>query len=185
MSSLLFDPKTIMNRYSTAQRNLHWIILILIVLAYITMEFRGEFARGSAGRVFMVQSHFLLGLSILALFIPRILLRFKRGTPAIEPALPAWQANLSKLLHVAIYIFLFAQPLLGLATVWTDGKVIMIPFTGIELPALLAANKELAHQLEDLHKLLAEIFYYLVGLHVLAALYHHFIRKDDTLKRMT
>ena len=173
-----------MNRYSTAQRNLHWIILILIVLAYITMEFRGEFARGSAGRVFMVQSHFWLGISILALFIPRILLRFKRGTPAIEPALPAWQANLSKLLHVAIYIFLFAQPLLGLATVWTDGKVIMIPFTGIELPALLAANKELAHQLEDLHKLLAEIFYYLVGFHVLAALYHHFIRKDDTLKRM-
>ncbi|MEO6172602.1 MAG: cytochrome b [Arenimonas sp.] len=173
-----------MNRYSAAQRNLHWIILILIILAYITIEFRSEFARGSTGRVFMVQSHFWLGVTILALFIPRILLRFKRGTPPVEPALPSWQANLSTLVHVAIYAFLLIQPLLGLATAWTDGKVIMLPFTGIELPALLAENEALAHQLEDLHKLLANIFYFLVGFHVLAALYHHFIRKDDTLKRM-
>ena len=55
----------------------------------------------------------------------------------------------------------------------------------MELPALLAENEDLAHQLEDLHKLLANIFYFLIGFHVLAALYHHFIRKDDTLKRMT
>lgn len=174
-----------MNRYSAAQRNLHWLFLVLLILAYVTIEFRGEFERGTPGRVFMVQSHFWIGISIFALFIPRLLLRFKCGVPLIEPALPSWQAMLGKVVHVAIYVFLFAQPLLGIATAWTDGKAIMIPFTGIELPALLAANKDLAHQLEDIHKLLADIFYYLVGFHVLAALYHHFIRKDDTLKRMT
>jgi superoxide oxidase len=174
-----------MNRYSTAQRNLHWLIFAMLVLAYITIEFRSEFPRGSSGRVFMVQSHFWIGISIFALFIPRLLLRFKRGTPPIEPALPSWQNNIGKLVHVAIYVFLFAQPLLGIATAWTDGKAIMIPFTGIELPALLAENEGLAHQLEDLHKLFANIFYFLVGFHVLATLYHHFIRKDDTLKRMT
>lgn len=174
-----------MNRYSAAQRNLHWLFLILLVLAYVTIEFRSEFERGTPGRVFMVQSHFWIGISIFALLIPRLLLRFKRGAPPIEPALPASQVIASKLLHIAIYVFLFAQPLLGLATAWTDGKAIMIPFTGIELPALLAANKELAHQLEDIHKTAANVFYFMVGLHVLAALYHHFIRKDDTLKRMT
>jgi len=174
-----------MNRYSTAQRSLHWIVLILIVLAYVSMEFRSEFPRGSSGRVFMVQSHFWLGIAILGLFIPRVLARFKHGVPPIEPSLPGWQANLGKLLHIAIYAFLLIQPLLGLATVWTDGKAIMLPFTDIQLPALLAENEVLAHQLEDLHKLLANIFYFLVGLHVLAALYHHFVRKDDTLKRMT
>lgn len=174
-----------MNRYSAAQRNLHWLMLLMLVLAYITIEFRSEFARGTPGRLFMVQSHFWMGIAIFALFIPRLLLRFKRGVPAIEPALPSWQAMLGKLVHVAIYVFLFAQPLLGIATAWTDGKAIMVPFTGIELPALLAENEELAHQLEDIHKLLANIFYYLVGFHLLAALYHHFVRKDDTLKRMT
>ncbi len=174
-----------MIRYSAPQRYLHWLFLILLVLAYITIEFRSEFERGTAGRVFMVQSHFWLGIAIFALFIPRLLLRLKRGAPPIEPALPSWQAMLGKLLHVAIYVFLFSQPLLGIATAWTDGKAIMIPFTGIEVPALLAANKELAHQLEDIHKTVADVFYYLVGLHVIAALYHHFIRKDDTLKRMS
>jgi len=174
-----------MNRYSAAQRHFHWLFLILLVVAYVTIELRSEFERGTPGRAFMMQSHFWIGISIFALFIPRILLRFKRGMPAIEPALPSWQSMLGKLVHVAIYVFLFAQPLLGIATAWTEGKAIMIPFTGIELPALLAANKDLGHQLEDIHVLLADIFYYLVGFHVLAALYHHFIRKDDTLKRMT
>ncbi len=173
-----------MNRYSVAQRNLHWGFLILLVLAYITIEFRSEFERGSTGRIFMVQSHFWLGISIFALSVPRLLLRIKRGIPPINPPLASWQNFIGKLIHVAIYIFLFAQPLLGMATAWTDGKAIMLPFTGIELPALLAENEELAHQLEDIHKTAANAFYFLVGFHVLAALHHHFIRKDDTLKRM-
>lgn len=173
-----------MIRYSAPQRHLHWLFLILLVLAYITIEFRSEFERGTPGRVFMVQSHFWIGIAIFALLVPRFLFRLKRGAPPIEPALPSWQAMLGKLIHVAIYVFLFAQPLLGIATAWTDGKAIMLPFTGIELPALLAANEALAHQIEDIHKTAASVFYYLVGLHVLATLYHHFIRKDDTLKRM-
>ena len=173
-----------MIRYSASQRYLHWLFLILLVLAYITIEFRSEFERGTTGRVFMVQSHFWIGIAIFALFVPRLLLRLKRGAPPIEPTLPAWQTIASKLLHIAIYVFLFAQPLLGIGTAWTDGKAIMLPFTGIELPALLAANEELAHQLEDIHKTAANVFYYLVGLHIIVALYHHFIRKDDTLKRM-
>lgn len=132
----------------------------------------------------MVQSHFWIGIAIFALFVPRFLFRLKRGAPPIELTLPGWQTIASKLLHVAIYVFLFAQPLLGIATAWTDGKAIMLPFTGIELPALLATNEALAHQIEDIHKTAANVFYFLVGFHVLEALYHHFIRKDDTHKRV-
>jgi len=60
----------------------------------------------------------------------------------------------------------------------------MIPFTSIVLPALLPENEELAHQLEDLHGTIGEVFYWVIGAHVLAALWHHFGRHDDTLKRM-
>ena len=52
------------------------------------------------------------------------------------------------------------------------------------MPALLAENKDLAHQLEDLHGGIGEAFYWVIGLHVLAALYHHLVRRDDTLRRM-
>jgi len=99
--------------------------------------------------------------------------------------LPAWQALPARGVHVLLYAMLIVQPLLGIATAWTDGKTILVPFTSIAVPALLAADKELAHQLEDIHKLVANGFYFVVGLHVLAALYHHFVRRDDTLRRMT
>ena len=60
----------------------------------------------------------------------------------------------------------------------------LVPFTGIALPALLAENEDLAHTLEDLHGSIGEAFYWVIGLHVLAALWHHFGRRDDTLRRM-
>ncbi|WP_343212439.1 cytochrome b/b6 domain-containing protein [Arenimonas sp.] len=48
----------------------------------------------------------------------------------------------------------------------------------------MAPDAALAARLEDLHELLGTAFYYVVGLHVAAALYHHFVRRDDTLRRM-
>ena len=94
-------------------------------------------------------------------------------------------AAAAKALHLLLYAMLIAQPLLGLFTAWTDGKEIFIPFTSVALPALMAESESLAHQFEDIHKLVGDAFYWVVGLHVLAALYHHFLRRDDTLRRMT
>ena len=104
--------------------------------------------------------------------------------PPITPPLPAWQAWPAKALHLALYAFFIVQPALGLMTAWTDGKVIMLPFTDLALPGLMAPDKALAHTLEDLHHDLGEIFYWVIGLHIAASLFHHFIRRDDTLRRM-
>ena len=172
-------------RYATSRRALHWGIAVLLVLAFIFIEFRGEFPRGSVGRTAMVQSHFWVGIAILALMLPRLLLAFSRPAPAVSPPLPAWQALPAKGLHLLLYAMLLAQPVLGLMTAWTDGKEIFIPFTSVALPALLAPSESLAHQFEDLHELVGTAFYWVVGLHVVAALYHHFVRRDDTLRRMT
>ena len=135
-------------------------------------------------RLAMVQAHFWTGLAILALMLPRLLLAFSRPAPAVKPPLPAWQALPAKAMHLLLYAMLIVQPLLGLGTAWTDGKEILLPFTQFALPALLAPDAALAGQLEDLHELLGTAFYYVVGLHAAAALYHHFVRRDDTLRRM-
>ncbi|KFN45855.1 hypothetical protein N787_02605 [Arenimonas metalli CF5-1] len=87
-------------------------------------------------------------------------------------------------MHLLLYAMLVVQPLLGLGTAWTDGKDILLPFTQIALPALLAPDAALAGQLEELHEWVGTAFYYVVGLHAAAALYHHFVRRDDTLRRM-
>ena len=171
-------------RFSAGQRRLHWLVFVLVAVAYATIELRGEFERGTLARTLMVQTHFWMGLTVLLLRAPRLWLRIRRGVPPITPALPAWQGLVGGALHWLLYAFLLVQPVLGLMTAWTDGKEVMLPFVGIALPALMAPDADLAHQLEDLHKTIGSAFYWIIGFHIVAAIYHHFVRKDDTLRRM-
>lgn len=172
------------SRYSPGLRRLHWLMAILIVLAYVAMEQRGIFPRGSSGRFAMVQSHFWIGISVFALVWLRLAQRIRHGAPPVTPALPASQALVSKVMHLALYAFFIVMPLLGLGTVWADGKTLYLPFTDIALPALLTLDKSWGHTFEHYHHEIAEVFYWVIGLHVLAAAYHHWVKRDDTLKRM-
>jgi cytochrome b561 len=158
---------------------------IMIALGYLAIEQRGLFERGTPERIAMMQIHFWLGIGIFILVWVRISQRLKFRVPNITPALPRWQTGLSHFFHFSLYAFFIVMPILGIMTAWTDGKTLFIPFTDIALPALMVENEALAHELEELHGLIGDIFYWVIGIHILAALYHHFIRKDDTLKRMT
>lgn len=171
-------------RYAPSRRALHWLMFAGVVLAFVFIEGRGWFERGTPARLAMVQAHFWVGLALLALMLPRLLLAFARPAPAVRPPLPAWQALPAKAVHLLLYAMLVVQPLLGLGTAWTDGKDILLPFTQTALPALLAPDAALAATLEGLHETVGTAFYYVVGLHVAAALYHHVVRRDDTLRRM-
>jgi cytochrome b561 len=111
-------------------------------------------------------------------------LRRRVAIPPVVPALAPWQAALSRTLHVAFYAFFLAMPVLGLATAWSDGKQVLLPLTGIALPALLPADDALAHALEDVHRTIGTAFYFVIGAHVAAAAWHHFVRRDDALRRM-
>jgi len=172
-------------RYSRPQRFLHWTMAALVLLVYLAITQRDLFARGSAGRAAMLQSHFWLGLAVFALAGWRLVLRRKLAPPPVTPALPGWQHWPATIMHVALYAFFIVMPLLGLATAMTDGKDILIPLTDWALPPLLAPDESLAHTLEDLHVAIGEAFYWVIGLHVVASAYHHWVRKDDTLRRMT
>ena len=171
-------------RYASSLRLLHWLMAVMILLGYLAIEQRGLFERGSPGRFAMMQSHFWLGIGIFILVWVRIAQRLKHGVPRITPSLPVWQTGLSHLFHFVLYAFFIVMPILGMMTAWTDGKTLFIPFTDIALPALMTENEALAKQLEEWHHDIGEAFYWVIGFHVLAALYHHFVRKDNTLSRM-
>jgi cytochrome b561 len=171
-------------RYASSLRLLHWLMAFMILLGYLAIEQRGLFERGSPGRFAMMQSHFWLGIGIFILVWVRIAQRLKHGVPRITPSLPVWQTGLSHLFHFVLYAFFIVMPILGMMTAWTDGKILYLPFTDIALPALMAENEALAKQLEEWHHDIGEAFYWVIGFHVLAALYHHFVRKDNTLSRM-
>ncbi|WP_411833808.1 cytochrome b [Pseudoxanthomonas mexicana] len=172
------------SRYAPTLRRLHWLMALLILAAYLLIEQRGLFPRGSAGRAAMVQGHFWAGIAVFVLVWWRLLGRRRHGAPPVTPPLDRHSALVAGLAHLALYAFFIVMPLLGLATAWSDGKQVLVPFTGVALPALLPGNEALAHTLEDLHGRIGEIFYWIIGLHVLAAIWHHAFRRDDTLKRM-
>ncbi|KAF1042547.1 MAG: Cytochrome b561 [Herbaspirillum frisingense] len=172
------------HRYNAAARWLHWIIALLIIAAYALILSRGEFARGSPARTLVVQSHFWAGIAVLILAIPRVFNRRAHGAPAITPPLSSVMQKLAWLTHLLLYLFLFAQPLLGILTVWLGRGAIPVPLTELHIASPFAVNKDLAGEIREVHETLGELFYYVIGLHLLAALLHHFVRRDDTLKRM-
>ncbi len=172
------------SRYSTAQRRLHWGIFALVFAAYALVELHEFAQRGSALRSGMMQAHYLVGLTVLVLVGPRLWQRLRRGVPPITPAPPGWQARLSSITHLALYAFLIVQPLLGIASILAGGRGIPIFLTGLEIPSPFAGDHDLHESIEDIHVLLGNIFYWVIGLHVASGLYHHFVRRDDALRRM-
>lgn len=170
------------SRYGTLSITLHWLMFILMVAVYASIELRELFPKGSDPREAMKALHFMLGLSLLLLLTVRIYGRVASPAPVISPALSPAQNLAAKLGHLALYIFMIAMPILGWLTLSAAGKP--IPFFGLELPPLLAENKALAKSLKEIHETVGELGYYLIAIHVLAALYHHHIRKDDTLTRI-
>lgn len=169
-------------RYPRALIGLHWITLLLVAVVYVCMEFRGMFPRGSEPRELMKAIHFSGGLTVLLLVIARILMRMRGPIPPVTPSLPALQKLAAAAAHLALYGFMIGMPLMGWLLLSAEGDAIRL--WGLPLPALVGVDKGLAHTLEDLHEAGATVGYALIGLHALAALYHHYIRRDDTLRRM-
>ena len=170
------------SHYGSLSIKMHWIMVILLTATYAFIECRVFFEKGTETRDLFKMWHFMLGLSVLAMVMIRLYFRFTQVTPKITPPLSALQSFAAKSTHIALYTFMLAMPLAGWFMLSAFGKP--IPFFGLELPALMSVNKEIGGTIHDLHELVGTIGYYVIGLHALAALAHHYIQKDDTLTRM-
>ena len=170
-------------RYGSVSIGLHWLMVLLIAAVYACIELRELFPKGSDPREMLKMWHFMLGLSVFFLVLLRLLVRFASGpAPCIEPPPVRWQKLLAKVVHCALYGLMLGMPLAGWLILSSAGKP--IPFFGLELPALVAENKDLAKQIKEIHETVGLLGYFLIGLHALAALFHHYILRDNTLYRM-
>jgi cytochrome b561 len=173
---------TTSQRFSIPSIAMHWLVVLVFIGIYIAVNLIDVFPKGSDSRQLAKNLHFSLGLLVFGLFWLRVVFRLLGNTPAIVPAPPIWQEKLAKLGHLALYAIMVLMPLLGWAALSASGKP--IPFFGLELPALLAPDKELGRSIMNLHELGGNLAYFLIGGHALAALYHHYFMKDNTLRRM-
>ena len=105
------------------------------------------------------------------------------ASPRPKKALPPWQQQSARITHWLLYVLLFVVPILG----WMNASYRDMPVAmfGVELPKLLATRAPGFGWTGDVHSLLANYaMLAVVGLHVAAALYHHFMRGDRVLQRM-
>lgn len=174
--------KNAASRYGSLSIGIHWLMLLLFVAVYGTVELHELFEKGSDPRKLLMTWHFMLGILVFVLVWLRLAARLSGPTPAILPEPPGLQQLSSKLLHLALYVLMIGMPLIGWLMLSAAGKP--IPFFGLELPTLIGENKDLAEQLEELHEIVGTTGYFLIGLHTVAALYHHYIKHDNTLTRM-
>jgi superoxide oxidase len=170
------------NRYSSMSIALHWIMFLLIIAVYACINLRELYPKGSDLREALKMWHFMLGLTVFLLVWVRLFFIATGTTPSITPEPPAWQRILAKAVHGALYLLMIALPILGWGLLSAAGKP--IPFFGLNLPALINENKDLGKLIKEIHETGGTIGYYLIGLHAIAGLLHHYFIKDNTLIRM-
>ena len=159
---------------------LHWTTVLLLLAAAAFALTRDEVA-GRVARQWLLEGHRHTGLLVLLLAVLRIALRLRAGSlpQVIHSKLVRSAAWLT---HAALYLILLGLPLLGWALSNAEGKPVHL--FGAALPALVAEDEDLADALLAWHQDVAWALLALVLLHIGAALYHHFVRRDDVLRSM-
>jgi superoxide oxidase len=161
---------------------LHWATVLILAVLFTAIEVRGYFPKGSATRDLLIATHKSLGVLVFILVIIRATIRARATRPAIWPQPPAWQNAIATLTHATLYAAMIAMPVLGVMMTSAAGRA--TPFFGLHIPPLIAENKDLAHQLVDIHEFIGNALYYIIALHAGAALFHHYAMRDNTLVRM-
>lgn len=172
------------DRYGWLSIAMHWSMLALLVAVYACMELREFYPRGSDPREALKAWHYVLGLAVPVLVAARLAIRLSGPGPRIHPQPAAWLRWLAGTVHVALYLFMLAMPLLGWLTLSDEAEPVRVPMLGWQLPMLAGVGGPTAETAERLHESIATLGYWLVGVHAAAALFHHYLIRDDTLLRM-
>ncbi len=179
---------------------LHWTIATTLIANLALgwwMHEAIDVAETQARAIAAYQLHKSLGLTVLVLSLARLGWRWLNPPPSLPAQMPAWEQTAARVSHWALYALMIVVPFSGwlyISTQWRDDAPLNVPtlwFGLFEVPHLFGLNQlanELRHDyaevLEEAHEWLAWSMAALLGLHVAAALKHHFIVRDDVLLRM-
>jgi cytochrome b561 len=173
--------------YGPIAKTLHWLTVLLVIIAWTLGMFGEELSEESreGSRLLM---HIWIGLTILLIAIVRIPWRIANPPPKVAPTefgrwLVEWTDPASRLMHYLLYGLLIVVPAFGIALQFAQGHSLsLFGLSDISSPWL--ADKAFAHSLKEVHETLANLLVILAAFHMAAALVHHVVFRDNTLKRM-
>lgn len=160
---------------------LHWLTVLFVILAAAFILTRDELS-GRAVRQWLLEGHRHAGLLVLLLFVVRVILRFRYGKLPPGGEHSRFLRICAGLTHIALYALLLALPVLGWAMCSAAGTP--VHFFGLTLPPIVGENDDLADNLQEWHVDAAWALLALATLHIAAALWHHFVVRDHTLRMM-
>ena len=163
-------------RYSKTMIVIHWLTALLVLGAWLTAE---------GGREIVDKPpllHFTLGLAVLALIVPRLILRFAGQGPEATGE-RGWLAIVAKAGHGLLYLLMVGLPITGWYAASRMG--VTVTFAGVELPALTVAVPGRPGLIAELHENAGTFILILAGLHALMAIWHQLVLRDGTLRRMS
>lgn len=171
------------NRYAPVAQAFHWLSAILVLLAWTLGVSYDALPKEGESREIAEFVHMLAGQAIVALLILRLVWRVIAPAPRAATALGPVGDTLGKLAHILLYALLFAVPATGLVTLFLGGEA--LPLAGVvDIASPWPRSRELKHYAKEIHEALAHALMLLALLHGTAAAVHHFVLKDDVLRRM-
>lgn len=167
-------------RYDPVAKSLHWLTVAIVLWQFASSQLWGYFPR--APRHLMIVGHMSLGITLAAVVVARIAWRLMPGHQ-VRAAVSGWVELASKAVHYLLYAMLATEAVLGFVLRWS-GKESM-SFFGLLIPPPFAPFSKPAHQLVgEFHEWLGWAIIILAAGHAAAALFHHFVLRDDVLWRM-
>jgi cytochrome b561 len=169
-------------RYGAVSQFLHWLIVALLIVQFTLGWTAADLPLGLQ-RLSLLARHKSFGMTILMLAVIRLAWRFANTVPTLAATLKPYERGLARFTHALLYVLIFAMPVSG----WLMSSAANYPVSWFHLftwPDLIAPNKPLVEDLKEIHEAMSVALVVTISLHVLAALRHHFLLRDDTLKRM-
>lgn len=180
-------------KYTRTAIILHWLIALLFLGSYCSVYYRQWFTEPKTPEnMTALQLHLAIGVTIAAVVVLRVIWRLNNPPPPDLPA-PAWQHRASHIMHNVLYAFMILMPITGYLGTGVGTDYFGIPkFEDTSLFQWLIADglgltfKEFEQPIDFFHKRSGEyVLWVLILGHIAAALYHHVVMRDATLKRMT
>lgn len=168
--------------YSPTAKLLHWLIVLLVAIQFVTAYLLPHIGRNTPPST-VINFHFSFGIAILVVMAVRFVHRLGHPVPLEARDARPVEQFLAKTIHYLFYLILLVGPVLG----WASASAHKLPVTlfGIvTLPAIAQPGARWANQAGDIHSTAMWALLWLIGLHAAAALYHHVVRHDGTLRRM-
>jgi cytochrome b561 len=167
-------------RYGNGAIGFHWVMVLLIVVVGVLGLLHDSWPKSTQS--FWINIHAMIGLTVWALVIARLWWRRTHTPPDLPPDVGEFSRRLSYPVHLLLYALMVVIPIIGIVTFIWHGRV--FDFGLFKVDFGVAKNRAIFHPTEDLHGYLAYALFALIGLHALAALWHHFVRHDGVLGRM-